>query len=66
MELAAKRRWRTGALCAGLAGMKLKLLFEPGTSFSYSNMAYEVLGDLKVGAAEQKCYPCNDHSLARP
>jgi CubicO group peptidase (beta-lactamase class C family) len=29
-----------------LAGMKLRLLFDPGTSFSYSNMAYEVLGDL--------------------
>lgn len=30
----------------GLAEMKLKLLFDPGASFSYSNMAYEVLGDL--------------------
>ncbi len=29
-----------------LATMKLKLLFEPGTRFAYSNMAYEVLGDL--------------------
>ena len=29
-----------------LARMKLKLLFDPGTSFAYSNMAYEVLGDL--------------------
>ncbi len=29
-----------------LAGMKLKLLFDPGTGWSYSNMAYEVLGDV--------------------
>lgn len=29
----------------GLSGMKLKLLFDPGTGWSYSNMAYEVLGD---------------------
>ena len=29
-----------------LAGRKLKLLFDPGTHFAYSNMAYEVLGDL--------------------
>jgi CubicO group peptidase (beta-lactamase class C family) len=30
----------------GLADKKLKLLFDPGTGMSYSNMAYEVLGDL--------------------
>ena len=29
-----------------LAGRKLKLLFDPGTHFAYSNMAFEVLGDL--------------------
>lgn len=29
-----------------LANRKLKLLFDPGTHFAYSNMAYEVLGDL--------------------
>jgi CubicO group peptidase (beta-lactamase class C family) len=30
----------------GLADQKLRLLFDPGTGMSYSNMAYEVLGDL--------------------
>lgn len=30
----------------GLAGGHLRLLFDPGTGMAYSNMAYEVLGDL--------------------
>ena len=47
--IASKGRNDDGALeryVRSLAGMKLKLLFEPGTSVSYSNMAYELLGDL--------------------
>ena len=48
------------------AGMKLKLLFEPGTSFAYSNMAYEVLGDLIAKVSRMSFEDYVDKNILRP
>jgi CubicO group peptidase (beta-lactamase class C family) len=49
-----------------LSTRKLKLLFDPGTHFSYSNMAYEVLGDLIAKVSGMTFEDYIDANILRP
>lgn len=49
-----------------LSGMKLKLFFDPGTGWSYSNMAYEVLGDLVAKVSGLTFEDYVDKNILRP
>lgn len=49
-----------------LSSMKLKLLFDPGTGFSYSNMAYEVLGDLIAKVSGKSFEDYVEANILRP
>lgn len=49
-----------------LANMKLKLLFAPGTGWSYSNMAYEVLGDLIAKVSGKTFENYVEENILRP